>query len=371
MPRRFGQPAVVANWSALLRAHRARSMLALTTLRWRVPRVDRLADMETFVRVIEAGSFSAAAQQMRLGQPAVSKAISRLERRLGVSLVLRSTRGLRPTEAGQSYYEEARAVLQRAEQAELAALTAGKSLSGRLRISAPVTFARLHIVPNLGDLLKAHPALDVEVVLSDREVDMIEEGIDVALRLGSLVDSTLTALKPASRRRLVLAAPRYFQQFGKPLRPQELAQHEAVIYTERQGGLSWTFHNGAEEVAVTLKGRVRVSGAEGVREAVFAGLGLTISSEWMFTPELASGVVETALTDWGLPEMDLWAVFPAGRLASSASGSASRGRNSKASAFPPKSGGSAPTNPSISSAARLQARPSPSRANSSISRMCG
>lgn len=281
-----------------------------------MPGVDRLADMETFVRVIEAGSFSAAAQQMRLGQPAVSKAISRLERRLGVRLVLRSTRGLSPTETGWRYYEEARAVLQRVEQAELVAATAGRSLSGRLRISAPVTFARLHIVPKLENLLKAHPALDVEVVLSDRVVDVIEEGIDVALCLGDLVDSALTARKLASRRRVVLAAPRYFARVGKPLKPQDLAQHEAVIYAERLGGSAWTFQKGDEEVAMTLRGRVRMSAAEGVREAVFSGLGLTVSSEWMFTPELASGVVETALTEWRLPDMDLWAVFPAGRLAS-------------------------------------------------------
>jgi DNA-binding transcriptional LysR family regulator len=279
--------------------------------------VDRLADMETFVRVIETGSFSAAAQQLRLGQPAVSKAVSRLEQRLGVRLVLRSTRGLSPTEAGQSYYEEARAVLQRAEQAELAASSAGKSLSGRLRISAPVTFARLHIVPKLEGLLRRHPALDVEVILSDREVDVIEENIDIALRLGSLVDSALTARKLGSRRRVVLAAPAYFEANGKPLTPQELVRHEAVIYAERLGGSAWIFHKGTEKVPVTLRGRVRVSAAEGVREAVFAGLGLTVSSEWMFTPELASGVVETALSDWRLPDMDLWAVFPAGRLASS------------------------------------------------------
>jgi DNA-binding transcriptional LysR family regulator len=100
------------------------------------------------------------------------------------------------------------------------------------------------------------------------------------------------------------------------MKPQELSQHETVIYAQRAGGTTWTFHKDANEVGVTVRGRVRVSAAEGVREAVFAGLGLTISSEWMFTPELASGAVETALDDWRLPEMDLWAVFPAGRLAS-------------------------------------------------------
>jgi DNA-binding transcriptional LysR family regulator len=277
-------------------------------------RVDRLTDMETFVRVIEAGSFSAAAQQMRVGQPAISKAISRLEQRLGVHLVLRSTRGLSPTEAGRSYYDEARAVLQRAEQAEMAVSNVGKSLSGRLRISAPVTFARLHIVPKLESLLKAHPALDVEIILSDRLIDVIEEGIDVALRMGSLVDSALIARKIGSCRRVVLAAPRYFEKFGKPLKPDELSQYEAVVYTEPSGGTGWVFHKGSEEVTVILRGRVRLSAAEGVREAVLAGLGLTISSEWLFTPELASGAVERALTEWWLPDMDLWALFPAGRL---------------------------------------------------------
>ena len=278
--------------------------------------MDRLAAMEAFVRVIETGSFSAAAQLMRIGQPAVSKAVGQLEQRLGVRLVLRSTRGLTPTEAGQSFYQEAKAIIERAEQAELAASSSGKGLSGRLRVSAPVTFARLHVVPKLELLLSAHPALDIEVVLNDREVDVIEEGIDVALWMGSLVDSALTARKLGSCRRVVVAMPRYFQKFGKPLKPQDLTQHEAVIYAQRAGGTTWTFHKDASEVSVTIGGRVRVSAAEGLREAVFAGLGLAISSEWMLTPELASGAVETALDDWRLPEMDLWAVFPAGRLAS-------------------------------------------------------
>ena len=278
--------------------------------------MDRLATMEAFVRVIETGSFSAAAQQMRLGQPAVSKAVGQLEQRLGVRLVLRSTRGLTPTEAGQSFYQEARAIIERVEQAELAASSSGKGLSGRLRVSASVTFARLHIVPKLKLLLSEHPTLDIEVILNDREVDVIEEGIDVALWMGSLVNSALTARKVGSCRRVVLATPRYFEEFGKPMKPQDLSQHETVIYAQRAGGTTWTFHKDASEVGVTVRGRVRVSAAEGVREAVFAGLGLTISSEWMFTPELASGAVETALDDWCLPEMDLWAVFPAGRLAS-------------------------------------------------------
>ena len=278
--------------------------------------MDRLATMSAFVRVVETGSFSAAARHMRVGQPAVSKAIGQLEERLGVRLLLRSPRGLKPTEAGQRFYEHARAAIEKAEQAELAASGAGKGLSGRLRVSAPVTFARLHVIPRLPILMKSHPALDVEVVLADREIDLIEEGVDVALRLGSLVDSALTARKLAQCPRLVISTPSYFREFGRPTAPEDLNRHQVVIYAQRGGGTEWTFRKDGEEVSVSLHGRLRVSAAEGIREAVLAGMGIAIVSEWMFGPELKTGLVETALSDWQLPEIDLWAVFPTGKLAS-------------------------------------------------------
>ena len=141
--------------------------------------MDRLAAMEAFVRVIEAGSFSGAAKQLRVGQPAVSKTIAQLEDRLGVRLLLRSTHGLMPTEAGRSFYERAKRSIEEAEEAELAARGAGATLSGRLRICAPVTFSRLHVVPRLPIFLAKHPALDVDVVLDDGDIDLVETGIDV------------------------------------------------------------------------------------------------------------------------------------------------------------------------------------------------
>jgi DNA-binding transcriptional LysR family regulator len=155
--------------------------------------MDRMAAMETFVRVVDAGSFSGAAKQLRLGQPAVSKTIAQLEERLGVRLLLRSTHGLKPTVAGQNFYERAKRAIEEAEGAELAARGAGATLSGRLRICAPVTFARLHVIPHLPLFLAEHPALDVDVLLSDAPKDLIEGGIDVALRLGELADSSFTA----------------------------------------------------------------------------------------------------------------------------------------------------------------------------------
>lgn len=272
--------------------------------------------MEAFVRVIETGSFSGAARQLHVGQPAISKSIAQLEERLGVRLLLRSTHGLSPTEAGQNFYEHAKRSIEEADEADLAARGAGATLSGRLRVCAAVTFARLHIVPYLGEFLAEHPALDVEVVLDDRNVDLIEAGIDVALRMGDLADSGLTARKIAQGRRLVLGTPAYFETAGEPLTPPDLISHQAVVYDQRGGGAVWTFRQGKAEMAVTVRGRLRISAAEGIREAVLAGLGLTISSEWMFAPELQAGTVKAVLEDWTLPPIDLWAVFPTGRQAS-------------------------------------------------------
>lgn len=278
--------------------------------------MNRLSAMEAFVRVIDTGSFSGAARQLRIGQPAISKAIAQLEERLGVRLLMRSTHGLTPTESGQNFYEHAKRAIEEAEEADLAARGASAALSGRLRICAAVTFARLHVMPHLPAFLEQHPALDVDVVLDDRNVDLIEAGIDVALRMGTLSDSSLTARKIGQGRRLVLGTPAYFEKAGEPQSPAELITHQAIVYDQRGGGSAWTFSQGSAETAVTLKGRVRVSAAEGVREAVFSHLGLTVSSEWMFVPELKDGIVRAVLQDWTLPAIDLWAMFPTGRQAS-------------------------------------------------------
>jgi DNA-binding transcriptional LysR family regulator len=277
--------------------------------------MDRLAAMQAFVRVVEAGSFSGAAKQLRIGQPAVSKAVAQLEARLSVRLLLRSPRGLTPTEAGRSFYERAKRSIEEAEEAEHAARGAGAALSGRLRISAPVTFARLHVVPHLPGLLADHPDLAIDIVLDDREIDLIEAGIDVALRMGRLPDSVLTARKIGQSARRVIGTPSYFQSVGIPIGPADIARHQAVIYDQHTGGDSWLFQRGEETVTADLVGRLRVSAAEGVREGVLAGLGLTIASEWMFAPDLASGTVISVLDDWTLPPIDLWVVFPTGRQA--------------------------------------------------------
>ena len=275
--------------------------------------MDRLASMETFVRVVETGSFSGAARQLRVGQPAVSKSIAQLEGYLGVKLLTRSTRGLTPTEAGLGYLERARRALEEAAEAELAARGAGAGLRGRLRVCAAVTFARIHLIPLLPKFLAQNPELDLEVVLDDRQIDLVQEGIDVALRMGKLMDSALTARRIARCKRLVLGTPAYFDRAGTPSTPSELSKHQAVVYLRGEGSV-WSFRRDSSELAVTVQGRLRVTAAEGVRAAVLADTGLTIASEWMFSPELRSGAVRAVLLDWNLPALDLWAVFPTGRV---------------------------------------------------------
>jgi DNA-binding transcriptional LysR family regulator len=278
--------------------------------------MNRLAAMEAFVLVVETGSFSSAARQLNVGQPAVSKVVAQLENRLGVQLLFRSTQGLTPTEAGQSFYEHAKRAIEETEQAEHAARGASASLSGELRISAAPTFARLHIIPKLSGFLAEYPALTMKMFLDDRNVDLIDSGIDVALRMGSLDDSELVARKISSCPRRVVGTATYFERHGEPQVPAHLAAHQAVVYDVRGGGTVWTFRRGAGELSVTVDGRLRMTAAEGVREAVLAGMGLAVASEWMFAPELKLGTVRSVLRDWELPLLDLWAVFPPGRRAS-------------------------------------------------------
>ena len=278
--------------------------------------MDRLAAMETFIRVVETGSFSVAARGLGLGQPAVSKAVAQLEEHLGSRLLMRSTHGLKPTEAGRLFYERAKRTIVEFDGANLAAREANSGLTGRLRICAPVTFARLHIVPHLHNFLASHPKLTIDMVLDDRVIDLVKEGIDIALRIGTLGKSTLTARKLASATRVVVGASSYLDRRGAPRTPAELSEHDAVVYAQAGGGETWTFCKADTEVSVSVSGRLRFTAAEGVRAAVLAGAGLAIGSEWMFAPELASGEVRRVLGEWSLPSVDLWAIYPAGRMSS-------------------------------------------------------
>jgi DNA-binding transcriptional LysR family regulator len=278
--------------------------------------MDRLHVMEMFVRVVETGSFSAAARNLKVGQPAISKTIAGLEDRLGVRLLVRSTRRLTPTEAGIAFYERALRSIAEANEAEAAAQGPGTSLEGRLRICAPVTFARLHVVPQLGAFLDAHPRLRLELVMDDRNIELLAENIDAALRLGDLTDSALTARKLTQGERLVVASPAYLARRGVPSTPADLVEHHGIVYDQSNGGREWLFRRGISEVSVNIQTRLTLSAAEGVRAAVICDQGFAIASRWMFSPELESAEVVTVLKEWILPRLDLWVICSSGRLTS-------------------------------------------------------
>ncbi|WP_397452941.1 LysR family transcriptional regulator [Pseudomonas sp. NA-150] len=278
--------------------------------------MDRLAAFEIFIRVVDTGSFSAAARHYNVGQPAVSKAIAQLEEWLGVKLLLRSTRALTATEAGQSFYLRAKRAVEETDEAVLAARGSASGLSGKLRVSAAVCFARLHIVPRLPLFLEEHPNLELELILDDRNIDLVNEGVDVALRMGALPDSNMTARRIAEARRRVIGTPEYFKRYGIPREPADLLAHRAVIYTRDGGGEDWKFCKDTAEISVKVQGPMKITATEGIRAAVIADIGLTIVSEWAFTPELKSGAVMSVMDDWLLPNIHLSAVYPTGRLAS-------------------------------------------------------
>jgi DNA-binding transcriptional LysR family regulator len=231
-----------------------------------------------------------------------------------VRLLVRSTHGLTATDAGLRFYERARLAMQAVDEAESEARGEGAGLTGQIRVSAATTFARLLILPHLPQFFARHPTLDIDFILDDRNIDLVSEGIDIALRMGDLADSTAVARKIASGARSVVATSTYLAHAGSPRVPADILQHQVVSYSPI--GNSWVFRQGVEAVPITTRGRLRVSAAEGIRAAVLADMGLAVASDWMFTPELASGAVVRVLPDWTLPAIDLWAVFPSGRLVS-------------------------------------------------------
>jgi DNA-binding transcriptional LysR family regulator len=219
------------------------------------------------------------------------------------------------TEAGRNFYEHAVRAIEEANEAYVAAAGASGALSGQLRVCSAVAFARLHIIPYLADFLAEHPALEIDLLMDDRNVDLVGERVDLALRLGPSGASPSTAYKIGECRRLGLGAPSYFQRLGEPRAPSDLIGRQAIILDQPGHTGGWTFRQGATEISIAVDGRLHVTTGEGVRAAVLAELGFTVASEWLFAPELQNGGVRQALLGWTLPSMDLWAVFPAGRLA--------------------------------------------------------
>ncbi|MEW9572270.1 LysR substrate-binding domain-containing protein [Rhodanobacter sp. Si-c] len=272
---------------------------------------DRLQALTVFVRVGESGSFTRAAHDMNLSQPSVSRIIGELEARLGVKLLLRTTRRLTLTAAGEKFLERARDVLADLDEAEDAARGVD-SLRGTLRVALPVVFGMREVIPRLPGFLARHPLLRVELRVSDAYQDLIAEGVDVAIRLGKLADSTFGARRLATLPKFVVAAPAYLETRGVPRSPAELAKHDCIFGPNGLGRESWTFKRRNTVISVDVTGRICTDSGPGLHASTLAGLGIARASAAMCGTELRSGALVALLTDYTLEPVDVHAVFPGG-----------------------------------------------------------
>ncbi len=275
--------------------------------------MDRLDAMRLFVRVVETGNFSAVAREANIGQPAVSKQIAALEAHLRAQLLHRTSRSLNLTEAGQIYYDAAVRLLAAFEATEQAVGRGQRLPSGLLRISLSAGFGRLVIVPLLPAFHARYPEIVTDLIVSDRFVDLVEEGIDVAIRLGTLSDSALIARRLGSNRRVTVASPAYLAQAGTPRTPSELSRHACIAFTFQRRPLEWVFLGADGAMKHAPKGPVRTNDAEHIRAAVLAGLGLAHTPRWLFAAELQSGAVCEVLGDYPSETLPIHAVVPPDR----------------------------------------------------------
>jgi DNA-binding transcriptional LysR family regulator len=272
---------------------------------------DRLQELTVFVRTAESGSFSKAARELGLSQPSVSRIIGELESRLGVKLLLRTTRSITVTDAGALFLTRARDVLADIEDAEDAARGVD-SLRGTLRITMPIVYGTRNIIPRLPKFLKAHPLLRVELSVADERQNLVVEGTDVAIRLGPLDDSGFGARKLATLPRFLVAAPSYLAERGTPKTPADLASHDCIFGPGLFGRTTWSFTRNGAETSVDVHGRITTDSGPGIFASVLAGLGIAMTSPVMAGPEIESGALLPLLKSYKLAPVDVYAVFPAG-----------------------------------------------------------
>ncbi len=277
--------------------------------------MDRIQAVRLFIRVVDLGSFSKAAADLGIGQPAATKMVAALENKLGARLLHRSTHGVTATEIGLLYYEKCRLIAHHVEEAESVAALLQSQLQGGLRISTSVAFGRRVLVPLVMRFMRANPKLQIELSFEDRYVDLVEQGIDVAIRMGRLADSGLGASYLGINPWLVVAAPQYLAQRGRPEAPDELAAHDALIYSTVQGDARWLF-TGADGglQAITVRGPLRSNNLSALLAAARDGLGIAVLPRYVAHASLSTGAVVPLLSDWRLPTQEVHAVYPSPRL---------------------------------------------------------
>jgi DNA-binding transcriptional LysR family regulator len=269
--------------------------------------------MNMFVRVVETGSFSAVAKELNSTQPTVSKNIAELESWLGAKLLNRSTRSLRLTETGADYYERCVAILQDVEDAEQNVGVLQTQPRGLVRVTAAVAFGRLHVVPRLAGFYEMYPEIRVDISLNDRVVDLVEEGIDIAIRMDSLQDSNLIARKVCASPTVTVATPTYLKHHGMPVHPRDLKEHNYIVYTDVGQRDQTTFAEDGTPLHIKVSGNLQSNNSEVMRAALLSGLGISRVPRWLVGDELATGTLVEVLGEFQPGPTGIHLVYSPGR----------------------------------------------------------
>jgi len=278
--------------------------------------MDRIGDLHLFLRVLDLGSISAAARSMDVSVAVASQRLKRLERSLGVRLLHRTTRQLRPTAEGIALAEQGRPLVE-----DLEALTGNlrktaKDVAGTLRVTLPATFGLQYVSPLLPEFLSRHPRLRLHIDLTDQMRDLVSEGLDLAIRIGTLKSSELIATRLASNRRVLCASPDYLRRHGTPKKPEDLTKHECLLMAvSRDASDTWQLRDATgKETRVRVSSRLRSNLGEVIRDAALGGLGISLHSTWHVCEDLRAGRLKLVLPDYQLPESGIYAIMPQRRL---------------------------------------------------------
>jgi DNA-binding transcriptional LysR family regulator len=276
--------------------------------------MDRFQGVKLFIRVVDLGSFSKAAADMGIGQPSATKLVAQLEAQLGSRLLHRSTHGVTPTEIGLLYYEKCKLIAHHVEEAESVAALMQAQVQGGLRISTSVAFGRRVLVPLVMRFMQINPRLQIELSFEDRYVDLVAQGVDVAIRMGRLADSTLGARYLGVNPWVVVASPAYLAQRGTPRKLTDLAKHDALIYSTVQGDARWVFSGSdGRQRPTAVRGPLRSNNLSALLVAARGGLGLAALPWYVAHESVKTGAVQPVLTEWQLPSQEIHAVYPSPR----------------------------------------------------------
>ena len=279
--------------------------------------MDTIAGMRLFTEVVDGGSFSAAARQLGMAPSSVARGIGALEDELGVRLLNRTTRKLSLTEAGRLYHERSKRILVEVDDAQLSVTQLEAEPRGTLRLSMPVAFGRLHIAPALPEFLASYPAVQIDCSLTDAFVDLVEEGVDLAIRIGDLQDSSLIARRLAANARVICGSPGYFERAGTPRTPQELGGHNCLVYKRQSNRATWRLRDRERTYEIDVRGSLWANNADALHTAALAGVGLAILPTWMVGADLRRGALQVAFAEYqvspGALDTSIYAVFPYAR----------------------------------------------------------